>query len=131
MSATQGLLSLDTLALRNATVSSVHIEPGRKILVRVFTFGEHDQDPKAGKEYELLLANVAGFRVTSLHLPSRIQGHSLAMDSPFIDEVKRIAARDAVRIDRLRLQHYQLIMDTGQLDVASEIAGALPFFTTL
>lgn len=91
---------------------------------------QSDQDPRAGKEYELLLANVAGFRVTSLHLPSRIQGHSLATDSPFIDEVKRIAVRDALGIDPLRLQHYQLVTDTGQIDVASEIAGALPFFTS-
>ena len=129
MSPPQGFLPLDTLALRNALVSSVHIEPRKKISVLVFTFGEHEQDPRAGKEYEILLVNVGGFRITSLHLPSRIQGHSLTTNSPFIDEVKRTVARDALAIDPLRLKHYQIVTDTGQIDVASEIAGALPFFT--
>jgi hypothetical protein len=107
-------------------VSSVHIEPGKKVSVRIFTFGEHDQDPSAGKEYDLLLAKVAAFRLTSLHLPSRIQGHSLTISSSFLEEARRVATLDALGIDPLRLQHYQLITDSGQIDVASEIAGALP-----
>jgi len=109
-------------------IRSVYIEPLKKVSVRVFTFGEHAADPNAGKEYELVFVKVAGFRVMSLHIPARIQAHSLVANSSFIREVRSNSDRNSAGVNILSLQHWQLITDSGQIDIASEMAVCLPIW---
>jgi hypothetical protein len=121
-------IAWEKLRLVGAMIRSVHIEPLKKVSVRVFTFGEHDGDPNVGREYELVFAKVAGFRLMSLHLPARVQAHSLVADSPFIDEVRNNSDHGSARIDMLGLQHWQLVADSGQIDIASEMAVCFPIW---
>lgn len=109
-------------------IRSVHIEPLKKVSVRVFTLGDHAIEPSTGREYELLFAKVGGFRLMSLHLPARIQAHSLVADSSFIHEVRNNSDRNSAGINILGLQHWQLVTDSGQIDVVSEMAICLPIW---
>jgi hypothetical protein len=121
-------VSLESVSLRDALVDLLQVEPLKKISIRVLTFPRHTHDPNGGKQYELLFAKVAGFRITSLHLPARVQTHALTSKSSFIEEVRANSNRNSAGIDLLRLHHYQLTTEEGQIDVASEIAVCLPIW---
>jgi hypothetical protein len=123
--ATSGI-PLESLALRGAAISSLQIEPLKKVSIRVFTFGEGPSDRRGGREYELLFTKIAGFRLTSFHLPARIEGHSLRSDSEFINDLRKGSSPNSARINLSTLRHYQLVTEAGQIDVASEIVVCVP-----
>jgi len=103
-----------------AGLTSLNIEPLRKIELRLFTFSRFATDRAGGKEYELHFVRVPAFRLTSFSLADRIVSHASVANSDLLEDFKRFRAKLSVKFDVDSLHHFRLTSVHGQLDILAE-----------
>lgn len=103
-----------------ACLTSLNIEPLRKIELRLFTLPKFANDGGGGKEYELHFVRVPAFRLTSFSLADRIVSHGGAANSDMLEDFKRFRSKANVKFDVDNLHHFRLTSVHGQLDILAE-----------
>lgn len=109
------------LPVDGALLTSVEIEPLKRICVRLFTIGEPPTYKDGGKEYDVRFIKVVDFKLDmSFDGAKKIVSHQAFGDSDYLAAVKSKPTRYSGKFNYERLRHFQLICVNGKLDVISE-----------
>jgi len=120
VTSTDILQLFESAPVDGAGLTSLTIEPPRKIELRLFTFPRFANDRTGGKEYELHFARVPAFRIASFSLADRIVSHGGVANSVLLEDFKRFRSKPSARFDADGLHHFRLTSVHGQLDILAE-----------
>lgn len=110
----------DGLPIDGAMVTAVVVEPLKKLHLRLFYFPAGNDVDQSGKEFDLQFIKVIDFKIGALELSAKVVSHHACQDSMYLDSVKNRSPGYSAKFDNNALNHFQIVLDRGRVDVIAE-----------
>lgn len=110
----------ESLPIDGAMVTAVVIEPLKKLCLRLFYFPDVNEVDQTGKEYDLQFSKIVDFKVDALELSAKVVSHRVCRESGYLDSVKNRQPVYSAKFDNSALNHFQLVLDRGQVNIIAE-----------